>query len=166
MRRLGALVNGEQKTGIRRRIIISMTVISASAVACGIIAILSILDLKALLDAALEQGGINAGPAIEEVGDSAYIFCLIIFIVIVIAAIFSIQSIISLSNRIQKPLDALEKLVYVVTRTGSLRIPDELARSLKKYADEGDDEISNLINSINIMIDGLVQKVAVLELVA
>ena len=140
-------MSGEHKKGIRKRIIISMTLICASAVACGIIAIMSILDREN------NQGTVS-------------LLFIIILAVIAVAVVVTINTIFFLSNRIQKPLAALEKIAYVATRTGNLRIPEGMVKTLEEYADSGDDEVGSLVNSFIMMINGLMQKVAVLELVA
>ena len=159
-------MSGEKKKGITKRLTQVMVVIGIGAAACGAVAIFSILYLKSHIDNVIAQTYTGMGLALVDVSKSAVIFCIIIVIVIVCTAIFSILYIYRISKRIQAPVDMVENVVRAVASTGSLNIPSEMDIALNEYTDAENDEISSLILSLRKMIDGLVQKVEVLRKVA
>ena len=141
----------KKKKGIMNRILAPMTVIMAIIIACGVAGVLAILRLTSHLDAESLQ--------------TAYFFCMIILAIVVVGVVLSAVLVSSLDRRIRRPLNMLEKTMYGVTRTGNIRIPERLDKELKELG-QGEDEIASVINSFRIMLDDLMQKVEVLELVA
>ena len=140
-------MGGDYKNGIRKRIMARMAAIVAGIALCGAVSILSVYYLK-------EHG---------FTGNTWFLIVVIIAAIVVVFAVIALVSFSSLADRMHRPLSALERLAYNVTKTGSFRMPDKIARDLKLYAKNENDEISGLINSFEMMIESLVKKVEVLE---
>ena len=156
----------KKKKGIRNRLMNAMILVGISTAVCGVISIFSILNIKGVIDGVVSQANTEGGAALASASESAFVFCVVIAVVIIIAAYFSIAFLNSISNRIQSPVDMIEKVVRNVANTGSLNIPKDMDVALKKYTTEENDEISSLVTSFRSMIDGLGQKIEVLEKVA
>ena len=159
-------MDGENKKSIRSRIMVSMTVIVISAVACGIVGIISILYLKGKLDIAAAQNPEEAVVTLAGIHNAADILCIVIAVIAILSIALSLVFVRKLADRIQRPLGTLEKAFYLVTRTGNLRTPEKVVQELVGYSENTNDEISSLIVSFRMMVDGLEQKVKVLEMVA
>ena len=141
----------KKKKSILTSISASISTVMVLAIVSGAAGIVSILYLR--------------GRFGEEPEWLAYLFCIAIAVIVVIGVALSAGFIHGLEKRIRRPLDALEKAMCHVAGTGDIQIPEKVRDELIEFG-QGGDEISSAANSFRIMIDDLVQKVAVLELVA
>ena len=147
----GIHMGEEKKKGILARILVPMTVIMAITVGCGIFGILAILYLNGHLE--------------DSFHEIAIIFCIIIAIIVIICIVLSAFFIRRLEGHIRKPLNALAKVVNYVARTGNIHVLDKMDTELREF-DTSDDEIGSVINSFKMMLEGLIQKLEILQQVA
>ena len=155
----------KKKSSIRNRIVVSMIVFIAITAVCGAFAIIAVLYLNGHIQDIVAQNGQITQTILADIQQKTFLYCIVFAALIVAAAVFMVYCLYSTSVHIQRPLNVLNNAVSHVARTGGIEIPKNMAADMKRYSNT-DNELSSFIISFNLMVESLLEKVAVLEEVA
>jgi methyl-accepting chemotaxis protein len=157
-------VKGLRKLDLRRRLILSFTIMTFITVIVGAIGIVSMLTLDSSRDDLLKNGASNY--EIIEFGQQHILLasCMMLAVLavgIIISLVLARR--ISLSVRI--PLERVLSVVEQVSKTGNLNFSDEYKQTIRLDGNCSD-ELGLLSRDFANMMDEILEKVSVLEVAA
>jgi methyl-accepting chemotaxis protein len=158
------MMKGLRKMGLRRRMLISYTIMTLITVAVSATGIMSMIWLERTRNALLMGGATNDEIIAASQQHILFTSCAVLaFLVIGVVIALVLARRISLSVRL--PIERILKIVGQVSETGNMDFPEDVKQGIR---DDGKypDEVGRLSRAFAMMMDSMWGKVRVLEVAA
>ena len=150
--RSGEILMGEgDKSGMLARIWVPAVAIMALTIAGGAISVLLVLYMLSHYD--------------DISRDTIYLLCIVVAAIVIVCVVLLVSFVHGMERGVFRPLKELAKATNYVARTGNIHIIEKMDVEFSEYTAR-EDEIGSVIKSFRVMLEDLIEKVEVLQLVA